>query len=163
MIPVEDPAGGAAAGLHQKPEWTPDQHADKVTHIEAHADHKQNHLADDPGPIQDADHYDQPAPKQKNLICGPGRCQDIASQCLVIDFIPDRLKAIGKQLHRSQRQFVFNGDDLQDHIRNPNQPKDMQQRRSGKEVCSFEDIKLLWREKAEDAANRKNDTSADQP
>lgn len=127
MIPVEDPAGGAAAGFHQKPERTPDQHADQVAYIKAHADHKQPHLADDSGPIEDADRCYQRTPQQENLICSLGRCQDIASQCFVIDFIPNRLKEIGKQFHRSQRQFVFNGDDLQDHICNPNQPKDMQQ------------------------------------
>ena len=58
MVPVEDSAGGTAAGLHQKPERTPYQHADKVTNIEAHTDHKQTYLADDPGPIQNADHSD---------------------------------------------------------------------------------------------------------
>ena len=48
MIPVENAAGGAAAGVHHQPEGTPDQHADEVTHIKDHRDYKEQGLGDAP-------------------------------------------------------------------------------------------------------------------
>lgn len=47
MIPIKDPAGSAAAVVHDQPEWAPDQYADQVAYVEQDTDHKQARLADD--------------------------------------------------------------------------------------------------------------------
>ena len=42
MIPVEDPAGGAALVAHDEAEGTPDQYADKIADIENYGKNEKN-------------------------------------------------------------------------------------------------------------------------
>ena len=45
MVPVEDPAGGAAAVLEQQPERTPYQYTDQIAHIEENGHHQKLPIA----------------------------------------------------------------------------------------------------------------------
>lgn len=58
VIPVEDPAGGAAAVFQDQAEGTPDQDADQIAHIEEHGDHEQVGLVQHAGVVQHPDGRD---------------------------------------------------------------------------------------------------------
>ena len=66
VVPVEDPAGGAAAVAHHQPEGTPDQHADQVADVEKYGNEEQNRLAEQPPVPAKADDRQQGAPDREN-------------------------------------------------------------------------------------------------
>jgi len=137
VIPVEDPAGGAAAGTHQQPEGTPDQHTDQVAHIEAHTDQKKNVFVDQLCEIQNADDCDQRGPKKKYLVCRLGGGLNVALQSISVDLVPDGSEPVGKQLLRAKGNGIFNGDDLQKHIDHPHHPKNVEDGKLLKKVHSL--------------------------
>ena len=125
MIPVEYPASGAAPGLHHEPEGAPNKYADEITYIEENRDHKKPSFVDKTSIVQGSNRCDQQAPKYKYFIhCfgGPG---NVAFECFIIELFPNGAKTIGKQLLRTQGDFVLNGNDLQNHIHDPNKPQQM--------------------------------------
>ena len=138
VIPVKDPTGGTAAVFHDQPEGAPDQHANQVADVKQHRDHKQRYLVDYAPIIQQPDPRDQKAPKDKNLISGLSGGHDIASQGFMVDLVPYGPKMVGKELLRAYWDFIFNGDDLKEHIYDPYRPQKMQRRKSFKKVHSVE-------------------------
>ena len=142
MIPVENSAGGAASGSHQQAEGTPHQHANQITDIETYTNQKELMFSDDARSIQNTDRCDQCTPEKEHFVCRFRGGYNISAKGFIVDFLPNGLKTVGKQLLRSQRDFVFDGDDLQDHICHPNEPKQMEQGRHGEEIHVIEYIKL---------------------
>ena len=47
MIPVENAAGGAAAGFHEQAERTPDKHTDEIADVEEYGNHEHARAIDD--------------------------------------------------------------------------------------------------------------------
>lgn len=123
MVPVEDPASGTATVLHDQPERTPDQDTDQITDIEHYRDHEQRNFADLVEVIQYSNPCNQQAPKDKYFIGGLCCGYYVTPQCLIVDFFPYRFETAGKKLLGSQRDFVFDRDDLEKHVRHPNDPQ----------------------------------------
>ena len=162
MVPVEDAAGGAAAGLHHQPERAPDQYTDEIAHVEDHADHKQTNFPDDAREIQKSDHRQQDAPQGKDFISGLGGGGNIFLQGLNVYFFTNGAKTVRKEFLRTQGQAVFDGNDLKDHVRHPDQPKQMKHGKSGKEPESLQNIKDLRTNKARKPAKEQDHGSAHQ-
>ena len=162
VIPVENAAGGAAFVLHDQPEGTPDQNADQVTDIEADGDHKEPQFADHVRIIQYADQGDQGDPEQHDLVCGFCGGYDVVFQGLGIDLFADGTETVGKKFLRTQGHFVFYGNDLLNHIRDPDDPQKMQGGESREKVSAFQNIKYLRRDKAHQQAQDENCGPTDQ-
>ena len=54
-----------------------------------------------------------------------------------IDFFGNGTKIIGKKFLGTQRNAIFHRENLQNHNKNPNTPKEMKNRETGEEVHSF--------------------------
>ena len=63
MIPIEDPAGGAASVFQDQTEGTPDQDADQIADVEKYGDHEQVGLVQYAGIVQRPDGRNQQAPE----------------------------------------------------------------------------------------------------
>ena len=98
MVPVEDPAGGAAAVAHDQTEGAPDQHSDQIADIKAYADEEKSGFVDDSVEIENSDYSNQGAPEDKYLVCSLGGGLDIAAQGIPVDFLPNGPEAVGKDL-----------------------------------------------------------------
>ena len=163
MVPVKDPAGGAASVFHDEPEGAPDQHADQIADIESGADHKQCGLADNAGKVKDADHCQQRDPQQHHLVGSLGGGGDMGLQSGGVDLLSDGAKAMRKEFHGAQGQFVSDGDDLQDHIQNPDRPEQMKRGEGAEEIQTIQNGKTLRPKEAQRTADQKDKTPADQP
>ena len=96
MIPVKNPAGVTASGLHHQSEGTPDQNTDQIADIENHADQKKHGIIEDTAVVQHTDHCQQTTPQNKHFVgclCG---CDDIGPQGFMVDLLPDRTETAGK-------------------------------------------------------------------
>ena len=70
VVPVENPAGGAAAVFHKPdPERTPEKNADKVADIESDGKNKKHVLADNSAEIKRADYGDKREPDKADFDC----------------------------------------------------------------------------------------------
>ena len=163
VIPVEDPAGGAAAVFHHQTEGAPDQHADQVAYIEKYGDQKKSGLSKNPGEIKNADGSNQGPPDDENFISGLCCVDDIAVKGFVIDFILHGPEAAGPELLGAQRHLIPDGDDLLDHIHNPQQPKNMEKRKTGEKVQAVQNPEGFGGSVSSCAAKQKNKDTADQP
>ena len=122
MVPVKNPAGGAASVFHNQAKGTPDQYTDQIADIKQYRDHKQCKLADDTAGEQYSDHRNQQVPDHKHFI-GRQRCADnIVFESLIIDFSAKRFESVGKKFLGTQRHLVFDGNDLKKDIGDPDQP-----------------------------------------
>ena len=97
MVPVENPAGGAAPGFHHQPKGAPDQHTDQIAHIKGNRDQKQQWLVQHTSVIEYAEHCQQTAPEQKDLIGRLGGGDNVFPESLLIDFLPNGPEAAGKK------------------------------------------------------------------
>ena len=163
MIPVENAAGGAAAGAHEQPEGAPDQHADQVAHIEQRGDQKQLRPPQDAAVVQRADDGQTGAPDQEDLVGGFGGGDDVVAQRLVVDPVADGLEAAGEELHGAQGELVLDGHDLLDGIHSPNQPQQVQPARLPEEAPALQNTKFLRTEGIQHKAQRQHDAPADEP
>ena len=70
VVPVENPAGGAAAVFHEPdPERTPEKNADKVADIESDGKNKKHVLADNSAEIKRADYGNKREPDKADFDC----------------------------------------------------------------------------------------------
>lgn len=162
MIPIKNAASGTAPVSHNQTEGTPNQDTYQITYIESNGNQEQPDFAYYSGKIQNADYGNQDAPKDKHFVGSFRGGYNIVAKGLVIDFLLNRLKPIGEQLLRSQRHFIFNGENLQDHVHNPYAPQKMEKRNTGKEVHSIEYFKTLGRNKTQKNAEKEDKNTADQ-
>ena len=163
MIPVKDPASGAAPVLHNQPEGTPDEHTDQITHIKEYRDHKKRHFIDDTKKIQHPDPGNEQTPKDKHFVsrfCGR---YDVVSQSLVIDLVPYWFETAGKKFLRSQRHLIFDGDDLKDHVHHPHTPQKVQKRKLFEKIHSIQNREEIPPEQIHEQAKHKNHTASNQP
>jgi len=65
MIPIEDAAGGTAAGVHHEAEGTEDKDADEIADIEANGDHEQSRSADQLLIIEESDPFPPMSPHHR--------------------------------------------------------------------------------------------------
>ena len=87
MIPVENAAGGAAAGLHHQTEGTPDQHADEITDIEENRDQEKTDPAIETASVPNANGSSKEDPENRNLIGSFGGADDVLLLCHLFSFI----------------------------------------------------------------------------
>ena len=163
MIPVEDPAGGAAAGAHQQPEGTPDQHADQIAHIEQHRDQEQLRAFQDAAVVKPADDRQTGAPDEEDLVGGLGGGDDIRPEGLVVDPVAVEAEAAGEELHGAKRELVFDGHDLQEGVRRPHQPEQVEQAELFEEVPALQNVKFLPPQAVQHKAQHQHDAPAHQP
>ena len=98
MVPVKNAAGGAAAGLHQKPERAPDEYADEVADVEGHGAEEERDFTDTACEVQNSEHTDERTPQKHDLISALGGICGVAPQCFGVDLFPDGAEAVFKQL-----------------------------------------------------------------
>ena len=163
MIPIENSAGGAAAGFHDQPEGAPDQNADQVTHIEKDRNDKKQALMEKPYVIECADQSDEQTPEKENLIRRFGGGDHITFQSGAIDLFQNGFEASGKQFLGAEREFVFDRNDLLEHIKKPDKPKQMKDRKPLEELHAIQDIKNIGLGEAEEDADEENDAPGYQP
>ena len=161
MVPVENAAGGAAAGLHQKPERAPDEHADEVADVEGHGAEEERDFTDAAGEVQSSEHTDERTPQQHDLVRALSGLHGVAAERFVVDLLADGLKAVLEQLLRAERHLVFDGDDLQEHIDGPKAPKQMERGEAGEKVHAVQYIEFLRCERTAQTAENKHDTAPD--
>ena len=70
---------------------------------------------------------------------------------------------VGKQLLGAQGKLVFDGNDLEEHIHDPNDPQQMQGREGLKELESVQHCKRLGMKQIKEGADDENQTAPDQP
>ena len=143
MVPVENTAGRTAFVFHYKAERTPNKNANQVAHVEKYRYHKQPEFVDYAGVIQNTDNRNQKNPDKHNLVCRLGCCNDVFFQFFVIYLFSDWAKTVGKQLLRTERNLVLYGDNLQNHIHNPNKPQEMKNGQFFKKIISVQYFKSL--------------------
>lgn len=163
MIPVENAAGGAAPVFHQQTERTPDQHTNQVADIKDYGDQIQGGFSNPVFEIQHTDGANQNAPQNQYLIGGFAGGQNIGFQGIPIDFIPNGAETMGKELLRPNGDPVSDGDDLENHIRNPDDPEKMQRGKLMKELIPFQNIKCIGTEKVQRQTDDKNQATPDEP
>ena len=162
MIPIKNAASGAAAVAHDEPERAPNQYADQIAYIKHHRGHKQSDLAHHAGKIQHTDYGDQTAPQHKHLIGCLGGGDHVVTEGFMVDLLLDRLKTISKQLLGTKRHLIFDWEDLQDHVKDPNDPQQMKKREFGKKVYSVQNGKAFGGNKTQNSANQQNQNTAHQ-
>ena len=72
-------------------------------------------------------------------------------------------EAAGEELHGPQGELVFHGNDLQEGIRRPNQPQQVEQAEFLEEVPAFQNIKFLPPQAVQHKAQHQHDAPANQP
>lgn len=122
MIPVKYAAGCAAFIFHDQSERTPYEYANQITYIKEHGYDKQPLPVDHIHSVQGTDCSNQKNPDQHDLIGGFSGGYHIIFESLMVDFIFDRSKPIGKELLRAKSNLIFYRNDLEDHINHPNNP-----------------------------------------
>ena len=161
MIPIKDTAGRTAFVFHYEAEGTPNEYADQVAHIEEHGDHKQPCFINYVRVIQNTDNSDKNCPNQHNFVRCVSGGDHVILQCLIVYLLSNRTKTVGKQLLRAESNLILYGDDLQNHIRYPNKPQQMEYGKRLKEVVALQNLKHLRRYKAQDHASNENSNSTD--
>ena len=142
MIPVEDPAGGAALIFHDQPERTPNKHTDQIAHIEQNAYQKQVGIGENAKVFQKSQGGDQPDPQQHHLVSGAGGGDDILFQRIPAESLQGRLEPLEKYLVGSQCD-VFCRDQLLQHIQHPQDPQHMEPGKFTEKVEPLENIVAL--------------------
>ena len=142
VIPVEDPARRAAPVVQDQPERTPDQHADQIAHVERHGDQEQDPVIDDICLPQHDERNDPGRKDDKDLVGRFGRLNDVLAQVDVVDRLFDGAESHLEQLLRTERQPRAHGNQLQQHIKDPQPPQQMEHREMFEEIPAFQDIQL---------------------
>ena len=143
MIPVEYTAGGTALCAHHKSERTPDKHAYKVAYVKKNRNHKQYPFINDTAEIQNSDDRYQHSPQDHHHIRRGGGGGDVFFESLAVDLFTYRLKAVGKELLRSQGYLVFYGNDLKYHIDHPYHPQYVENRKGFEKIHSLKDAEAI--------------------
>ena len=91
-----------------------------------------------------------------------GGADDVAAEVFVVDLILDGLETVGPEFLGTQSDLVLDGDDLQDHVNDPDDPQQMEQGRAAEEVQTLQNAEPLRTENTERAANDENQTATDQ-